>query len=324
MSKESESQNLDEFDEMDKSDMITLRDELQAQLDVCGQQFKELVEDRRNQIAIVKTLRNTMKEVESMDEGRKELLSEFHKVRKNAEDAKKIRDSMNKLIPPPSAILEKWILNAYVNLTTIDNDLTAIPTLPREKDIFKRFFELQVCIVRKKEAENAHLEYVKNVGELREISKKLDMQREEKRKNISEIESNSEIEVEAVSRKDVRKISKAITSIDKKLDSLKLESIEIRNKLKLVKIAFKKINSRGKVITISQIKEKVDGGSKLDASEFGVLLETGGLTTIAKKSEDKEIKSTKRISNKKKMRRLGTVKRKSRQGNSAALRESDV
>ena len=93
---------------------------------------------------------------------------------------------------------------------------------------------------------------------------------------------------------------------------------------KLVKIAFKKINSRGKVITISQIKEKVDGGSKLDASEFGVLLETGGLTTIAKKSEDKEIKSTKRISNKKKMRRLGTVKRKSRQGNSAALRESDV
>jgi hypothetical protein len=164
MSEITSNETSDELENMDLSNIKSLKQELINQLEVGEELFRDLVEDRRNQIDIVKTLRNAVKEVESMDDGRRELLKEFHGFRKAAEIAKNLRDKVNKLIPPPSDILEKWIEKSYNSLTTIPNDLTELPTLPREKDIFKRFFELQVCILKKKESENAHLEYVSNIG----------------------------------------------------------------------------------------------------------------------------------------------------------------
>ena len=221
MSELSSNETSDGIKDMDLSNIKSLKQDLINQLEVGEQQFRDLVEDRRNQIDIVKTLRNAVKEVESMDDGRRELLKEFHGFRKAAEIAKDLRDKVNKLIPPPSDILEKWIVKSHNSLTTLPNDLTELPTLPREKDIFKRFFELQVCILKKKESENAHIEYVSNIEKLREVSKKLDLHREEKEKNISEIVDDIGEGENSVSRKDVRKISKKITGIDKKLDSLK-------------------------------------------------------------------------------------------------------
>jgi len=308
---------------MDLSNIKSLKQDLINQLEACEQEFRDLVEDRRNQIDIVKTLRNALKEVESMDDGRRELLKEFHGFRKAAEIAKNLRDKVNKLIPPPSDILEKWIEKTHNSLTTIPNDLTELPTLPREKDIFKRFFELQVCIIKKKECENAHLEYVINIGKLREVSKKLDLHREEKEKNISEITNDIEVDENSVSRKDVRKISKKITGIDKKLDSLKEERSLIRDELNKIKILIKQNNSKVRKISINEVKEKIKVGSSLDASEFEALLHEGNLSGIGSINNDKNIKLNKKPNQKKKMRKLGSTQRKSRRGNTAALREND-
>jgi|TARA_B110000967_G_scaffold206481_1_gene253338 hypothetical protein len=323
MSEITSNETSDELENMDLSNIKSLKQELINQLEVGEQQFRDLVEDRRNQIDIVKTLRNAVKEVESMDDGRRELLKEFHGFRKAAEIAKDLRDKVNKLIPPPSDILEKWIEKSHNSLTTIPNDLTELPTLPREKDIFKRFFELQVCILKKKESENAHLEYVSNIEKLREVSKKLDLHREEKEKNISEITDDIEVGENVISRKDVRKISKKITGIDKKLDSLKDERTQIRDELNKIKIILKQSNSKVRKISINEVKEKIKVGNSLDASEFEALLHEGNLSGIGSINNDKNMKANKKQTQKKKMRKLGSTQRKSRRGNTAALREND-
>ena len=317
------SEEIDCFDNMDKSEMKTLRNDLQSQIEVCEQQFKDQVEDRRNQIDIVKTLRIAMKEVESMDEGRKSLLSEFHKFRKQAEAAKIIRDEVNKMVPPPSDILEKWIMKSYISLTTIDNDLTGVPTLPREIDLFRRFFELQACIIKKKESENAHIAYVKNIESLREISKKLDSHQEEKEKSISEMTEDKEIVGNTVSRKEIRKISKKITSIDRNLDLLKIERTELRNKLNKIKSMIKERGSKIKLISITEVEQKIEEGGTLDASEFEMLLKKGDLSAIGLNRKNKIPSTDKKHMNKKKKRKFGSIQRKSRQGNTAALREND-
>ena len=314
-------QTNNDFKDMEFEDIVGLKRELQREIESNESRFKEFLEDRRNQIDIVKTLREMMKEVDSMDEERKNLLSEFNKYRKRAEDARKTRDLVNKLVPPPSEILEKWIVKNYENLTVINNDLTTVPTLEREIDLFKKFLELQVCIKRKRESEKAHLEYVENITALREVAKKLDIQREEKEKNISEMGEKSESEGNVVSRKEIRKISKKITSIDKKLDSLKIERIELKKNLANIKKELKNKNTVNKKISISEIKNKIIEGAVLDTSEFDVLLKQGRLNDIGTHKEKKN-DSKNRTNKKRKMRRFGNTKRKSRKGNSAALREN--
>ena len=74
---------------------------------------------------------------------RKGLLKQFHSTRKSAEESRKHRDSVNSCIPPPIDVLSEWLEENHRRLTTIDNDLTAVPTLPRELETFSRFFELQ-------------------------------------------------------------------------------------------------------------------------------------------------------------------------------------
>ena len=73
MSEITSNQTRDEIEDMDLSNIKSLKQDLINQLEACEQEFRDLVEDRRNQIDIVKTLRNALKEVESMDDGRREL-----------------------------------------------------------------------------------------------------------------------------------------------------------------------------------------------------------------------------------------------------------
>ena len=45
-------------------------------------------------------------------------------------------------------VLKEWLSETYRRLTTIDNDLTAVPTLTRELEAFRRFFEIQASITK--------------------------------------------------------------------------------------------------------------------------------------------------------------------------------
>ena len=237
---------------------------------------------------IVKSLRQTVGENEAISDERRVLLKKFHQSRKLAEDARKKRDSVNVSIPPPSSILSEWMAETHQRLVTIDNDLTAVPTLHREIDMFKRFFELQAAYTRKQDSEKFHEDYVNHIKEIREITKELDATRNKSPKG-KEIDSSQEgqIDSSSVNRSDVRKISKRINKIDSQLDKISEERKALRKESNRLRTYLKLTSSRGKPIKISEVKERATSGDSLNTQELGALLRTGGLAELTKNNTEK-------------------------------------
>ena len=324
MSKGKESGLFEDLEEMDHKDIDELKGDMERDLKSVNQQHRELREERRNQIDIVRSLRVAVGEIESADGERKSLLKQFHSTRQSAEESRGQRDSVNSCIPPPVDVLSEWLEETHRRLTTIDNDLTVVPTLPRELDTFSRFFELQAAIVRKRESEVAHDKYVKHVQKMREITSKLDSTRRSKKSSTDNASSQSDIEPEKISRSEVRKTSRRIDKIDKKLDALSSESKSLRKRLGRIK-AYQKITMRrGQPIRLSDVKDRAQSGGALDASELEVLLNTGTLSELTgSKSDAKETDPKVQQSGKKKRMRLGVTRGGPRKGTMAARREND-
>jgi hypothetical protein len=283
--------------------------------------IRDLQSERKEQIHIVKALRSAILGVENSDSGRKKLLGEFHSSRKEAQKHREKRDAINKCVPPPSKILEEWLSETFDSLTKIDNDLTSVPMLNPELSSFSRFFEIQASIKKKREAELAHSEYIKRVSEMRNISSKLDQNMDNSLKVVSELKENVEIEGDKVSRKEIRRISKRITSIDKKIESMKETVKAERRELKRIE-KFSRISSgRDGFSSIEDIRGIASKGGSLSTDELGALLESGGLSTISEVKNEGQKKQNETSNPKKKIRKIGVSRRGGRQGRVATRRE---
>ena len=284
-------------------------------------QIRDLQSERKEQVHIIKALRSAIVGFENSDSGRKKLLGEFHSSRKIAQKQREKRDAINKCVPPPSKILEEWLSDTFDSLTNIDNDLTSVPMLNPELAAFSRFFEIQASIKKKREAEKAHSDYIKKVSEMRKISSKLDQNKEVSNKVVSELKDNIEIEEDKVSRKEIRRISKRISSIDKKIESMK-GAVKIERKdLKRVE-KFSRISSgRRDYSSIEDIRGIAAKGGALSTDELGALLESGGLSSISETGEKEPKKSEEASKHRKRSRKIGVSRRGSRQGRVATRRE---
>ena len=284
-------------------------------------QIRELQSERKEQVHIVKSLRSAIVGFENSGSGRKKLLGEFHVSRKEAQRHREMRDAINKCVPPPSKILEEWLNETYGSLTIIDNDLTSVPMLNPELSAFSRFFEIQSSIKKKREAENAHSGYISKVSEMRKISSKLDQNKEEVDKVVSELRDSAEIGGDRVSRKEISRVSKRISSIDKKIDTLKVDVKKERKELKRLE-KFSRISSgRGGVSSIEDIRGIAAKGGSLSTEELGALLESGGFSSISETKKDVQGKATVGVNPRKKTRRIGVSRKGSRQGRVASRRE---
>ena len=284
-------------------------------------QIRDLKSERKEQVHIVKSLRSAVVGFENSDSGRKKLLEKFHLSRKEAQKQREKRDVINKCVPPPSKILEEWLSDTFESLTNIDNDLTAVPMLNPELAAFSRFFEIQASIKKKRQAEEAHSEYIKKVSEMRRISAKLDQNKTATNKVVSELRENVEIEEDKISRKEIRKISKRISTIDKKIDALKETTKIERKEMKRVE-EFARISSRrGNVSSIEDIRGIAAKGGSLSTDELGALLESGGLSSISETNQEESNKSKQDSKNRKRGRKIGVSRGGSRQGRVATRRE---
>jgi len=284
-------------------------------------QIRELQSERKEQVHIVKSLRSAIVGFENSGSGRKKLLREFHVSRKEAQRHREMRDAINKCVPPPSKILEEWLNETYGSLTIIDNDLTSVPMLNPELSAFSRFFEIQSSIKKKREAENAHSDYISKVSEMRIISSKLDQNKEEVDKVVSELKDKAEIGGDRVSRKEISKVSKRISSIDEKIDTLKVDVKKERKELKRLE-KFSRISSgRGGISSIEDIRGIAAKGGSLSTEELGALLESGGFSSISETKKDIQEKAPVGDNSRKKMRRIGVSRKGSRQGRVASRRE---
>ena len=316
--------SFDDLEEMDHKDIDEMKGDLERELRSVERQHRELRDERRNQVDLVRSLRSAIGEMRSADGARKGLLREFHSARKLAEEARRRRDSVNSCIPPPADVLAEWLRETHRRLVTIDNDLTAVPTLARELDSFGRFFELQAAIVRKRNSEKAHSEYVTQVKKMREVTTKLDATKKSGKDKVDDALGETELDSGSISRRDIRKTSSRIDKIDKRLDGLSSERKNIRRRLGRIK-AYLKITLRGgRAIRLADVKDRVQSGGSLDASELDALLRSGGLSEIAGSEETEERPKAKaKPARKKKGMRLGVTRGGYRRGTMAARREGD-
>jgi|TARA_B100001996_G_scaffold226651_1_gene174555 ABC-type phosphate transport system auxiliary subunit len=312
-----------DLEDMPHKDVELLSKKIEREIRTIEDEHKSLRNERRNQVEIVKSLRQAVGENEAISEERRGLLRKFHQSRKQAEEARKKRDSVNSSIPPPSAILAEWMVETHQRLVTIDNDLTAVPTLHREIDMFKRFFELQAAFTRKQESEKFHEEYVNYIKEIRVITKELDATRKDSPKEkIEESSSDGKIDSSNVNRSDVRKISKRIKKIDSQLDKITEERKSLRKEANRLKTYLRVTSSRGKPIKISEVKDRATSGDSLNTQELGALLRTGGLAELTKSnSKQPKKKQPRKNKGKKQHRKLGVARGGARLGSRVSKRD---
>jgi hypothetical protein len=321
MSERSEMNNWVDLEGFDADGISRIVKEKKVLLRSIDGQIRDLQSERKEQVHIIKALRSAILGFENSDSGRKKLLGEFHSSRKMAQKHREKRDAINKCVPPPSKILEEWLSDTFDSLTNIDNDLTAVPMLNPELTAFSRFFEIRASIKKKREAEKAHSDYIKKVSEMRKISSKLDQNKEVSNKAVSKLKDNVDIEEDKISRKEIRRISKRISSIDKNIESMKGTSKIERKELKRVEKFSRVSSGRGDFSSIEDIRGIAAKGGALSTDELGALLETGGLSSISETGEKESKKSEEPPKPRKKSRKIGVSRRGSRQGRVATRRE---
>lgn len=315
----------DDLEALPHSDIEERAQDVDRQLRSLDDEFNSLRDDRRSQVDLVKSLRSAVGGIEEADSERRGLLKKFHSIKKEADKDRELRDRVNRSIPPPAAVLEEWLGDTYTKLTTIDNDLTAVPTLSRELDSFRRFFELQAAVVRKREAEEAHARYVKQVSNLKKVTGELDATRKTRDASAETATEGTDLDSDKVTRGEIRKMSRRISGIDKRLDAIKSQRKDLRKEAGRLRSYLKITSGTGRKIRLSDVKEKASSGGSLNTNELTALLDSGslmGIATESKKDESSQDQSQRRgRSGKKGKRRLGVTRGGPRRGNSATRRE---
>ena len=309
-----------DFKHLSKDEMKAMVSEKKRILMSLDSEKKDLQAERKEQVQIVKALRSAVFGIERSGTGRKKLLGEFHSLRKQAKIHREKRDEINERVPPPSKILGEWLGETYLTLTRIDNDLTTVPMLNPELSAFSRFFEIQASIKKKREAEKSHSKYIAKLSEMRKISVKLDQNKEEIGKVKTELMESSEIEGDKISRKDIRKLSNSISSIDKRIETIKIESNSERNLLKNLQ-KYSRVSALRGSHSIDDIRVIAATGGSLSSEELGLILETGGFSSINESKDSLQKATEQNQIPKKKARKLGISRRGGRKGKLASRRD---
>ena len=317
---ESSEINPNDIQDLSMDEMEAMIAEKKSNLRSLDSEKRDIQAERKEQVQIVKALRSAVVGIERSGTGRKKLLGEFHSMRKQANIHREKRDEINLRVPPPSKILEEWLGETYLTLTKIDNDLTAVPMLNPELSAFSRFFEIQSSIKKKREAEESHSKYISKLSEMRKISAKLDQNKEEIGKAKSELKENVEIKVDKISRKDIHKISRNISSIDKRIEAIKTETNYERSMLKKLQRYTRLSSVRGSS-SIDDIRGIAAKGGYLSSEELGLILETGGFSSINGTKDSPQEGSKQGRLLKKKTRKFGVSRRGGRKGKSASRRD---
>ena len=313
--------SFEDLEELDGHELQEMFGGLERQIRSLESQKRELREERGDLVGQVKILRGAVGQIEGANSERRGLLRKFHEIRKVADKSRSKRDRVNILIPPPVDVLNEWLSETHRRLTTIDNDLTAVPTLPRELDAFRRFFEIQAAILMKAESETAHSDYVSSVKKMKEITSKLDQGKKENEGVTSKALEESGVESEGISRSDIRKTSNRISKIDKRLERIESERRVLRRELGRVKAYRRVTGGRNRKVRFSEIKDKAKTGGKLSTVELDALLGSGSLSDLASPKSEPSGEKVNEVPTGRRRRRLGVSRRGPRKGNLASKRE---
>ena len=92
---DSENTIFSDLEDMDRKEIEQNVNDLERQIRTIEEEHKSLKYERKNQVEIVKSLRATVGEIESVNDERRGLLKKFHEARKLAENSSEMRDELN-------------------------------------------------------------------------------------------------------------------------------------------------------------------------------------------------------------------------------------
>ena len=164
-----------------------------------------------------------------------------------------------------------------------------------------------------------------HIEKLRKVTTDLDSTKKTKQNAEETVIEGTELDSNKITRKEIRRMSKEISGIDKRLDVIKSERRKLRKESGRIRSYLKITSQQGKKIRLTDVKNRASTGGALNTNELSALLEHGGLTEITEnsnKSNDENNSSAKRARGRKKgMRKLGVTRGGPRKGNSATRRE---
>ena len=218
------------------------------------------------------------------------MLTEFRKIRQQAQKTKADRDQINQNVPPPLEIIVQRLLETHRRLATIPNDLSKMPNRDHEVKLFSFFFELKAMYAQKVRGNELHQQYIELLRNQDEKLKQLDKLRDE-RKVIAE-EAREDAPGQKANPKEIRKLNERIAEMLNTIKSQRSELKKMRRECGRLE-AYARMQKKGGRkskksigIRIEDVKSRASSGGNLSMEDLGALLNSGGLQSLNQPPKD--------------------------------------
>ena len=99
----------DDLEELPHEEIEDKVKQLERDLRSLDDEFNSLRQDRRSQVDIVKSLRGAVGGIEEANSERRNLLREFHEIKKKADKERKLRDRVNLCMAHEDSVFYEWL-----------------------------------------------------------------------------------------------------------------------------------------------------------------------------------------------------------------------
>ena len=175
----------DDLQDLSEAEVTEKISAMRAGIDAGEKEMQRIQQERESEIGLVQSLRTIQESARGNSKERNALLTEFRKIREQAQKTKVDRDQINQNVPPPLEIIVQRLLETHRRLATIPNDLSKMPNRDHEVKLFSFFFELKAMYAQKVRGNELHQQYIELLRNQDEKLKQLDKLRDE-RKVIAE------------------------------------------------------------------------------------------------------------------------------------------
>ena len=171
----------DDLQDLSESEISEKISAMKAGIDAGEKELQRTQQERESEIGLVQSLRAIQESARGNSKERNQMLTEFRKIRQQAQKTKADRDQINENVPPPLEIIVQRLLETHRRLATIPNDLSKMPNRDHEVKLFSFFFELKAMYAQKVRGNELHQQYIELLRNQDEKLKQLDKLRDERK-----------------------------------------------------------------------------------------------------------------------------------------------
>jgi hypothetical protein len=322
-------EEFDLFEDLRKksaSEVAELVNENASAIEALDERMNALIEERKHNVRMSRALRGTIEDTTDLRNELRTIVRTLRPRSKQMDELQKNRDEINQRIGLPLYRIEELLVDVYQQLTG-EIDLFQVPSLRREEDQFAWFFELQAMHAEATKAQEAHQAFIALLKEQKEAVKALKANEKEQQKHKAELlESEPMLKDMDLNFSDAMQFDKKAHKLLKVIDQRRTELRRLRrekgrldawvrissntsrgNKRHGKKGGGKRQKKSGSADwkprnngpKPEDVQQRAASGGTLSLTDLDVLLNSGGLSTVAKKQPT--AKSSRRQERKKKV-----------------------